>query len=250
IILLSYVVFASSQDWCNTPWCPPDTHVGCNHDGSFHPGCRRPAAVNFTAANIEHILNRHNTLRSLTAVGHTLGRDGNLPTAVRMAQIRWDPTLAHLASLNARRCQVVQDRCRNTDEFNFSGQNLGTSFFLGNIGNELLINTVIDLWFNQRVNTLTSDINNIVPGRLFDVGHFSTLVNERQTHVGCGGVFYDQDSGGFMWRVGLLACNYAFSNIGGMSVYRTGAIGSECVLGTDDTFPGLCTLDEPINPNE
>lgn len=217
---------------------------------NFHPDCRRPAAVNLTAANIQNILHRHNILRSSTAAGHTLGRDGNLPTAVRMAQIRWDPTLAHLAGLNVRRCQVRQDPCRNTDEFNSSGQNTGTMFFLGNMPSDTIVNTVVDMWTDQRRNTLTSDINTIVPGRLFDVGRFSTLVNERQTHVGCAISLFDQDSGSTFWRVGLLACNYAFDNFGGMSVYRTGAVGSQCVLGTDANYSGLCTLDEPINPNE
>lgn len=167
-----------------------------------------------------------------------------------MAQIRWNPTLAHLAGLNVLRCQVRQDPCRNTDEFNSSGQNLGNMFFFGNMSPDVIVNSVVDLWFNERRNTLTSDIVSIVPGRLFDVGRFSTLVNERQTHVGCAISLFDQDTGGTIWRVGLLACNYAFTNFGGMSVYRTGAIASQCVLGADDTYPGLCTLDEPINPNE
>lgn len=273
LILLCCVSIAVCQDWCNIRWCATNAHVACNHNGvspltfsgqklyfhrknsfsrqqNFHPDCRRPVAVDLTASNILNILHRHNTLRNLTAAGQTIGRDGNLPTAVRMAQIRWDPTLAHLAGLNVRRCQVRQDPCRNTDEFNNSGQNLGTIFFLGNMATDIIVNTVIDSWFDQRRNTLISDIVSIVPGRLFDVGRFSTLVNERQTHIGCAISLFDQDSGSTFWRVGLLACNYAFTNLGGMSVYRTGGIGLQCVLGRDGTYPGLCTLDEPINPNE
>lgn len=33
IILLSSIVLAASQDWCNIPWCAPNAHVACNHNG-------------------------------------------------------------------------------------------------------------------------------------------------------------------------------------------------------------------------
>lgn len=166
-----------------------------------------------------------------------------------MAQIRWDSTLAHLAGLNVRRCLVRQDTCRNTDDFNASGQNVGTMFFFGNMPTDTIINHVIDSWFDERRLTLQSDIASVVTGRQFDIGRFSTLVNERQTHVGCALALFDQDSGSTVWRVGYFTCNYASANFGGTSVYRSGPVGSQCVLGTDDTHPGLCTLNEPINPN-
>ncbi|XP_037040532.1 antigen 5 like allergen Cul n 1-like [Bradysia coprophila] len=249
IVLVVCVALATGQDWCNIASCAPNAHVACNHDGNFHQDCRRPAAVTLTAANIQSILDRHNNFRSLTAVGHTLGRDGNLPTAVRMAQLRWDPTLAHLAGLNVRRCLVRQDNCRNTEQFNAVGQNVGTMFFLGNMPADIIINTVTDAWFDERRLTLQSDIASVVTGRLFDMGRFANAVNERQTHVGCAISMFDQDSGSTLWRVGLLACNYASTNFGGTPIYRSGPVGSQCELGTDGTFPGLCTLNEPINPN-
>lgn len=202
-----------------------------------------------TAANIQLILDRHNTIRSSTAVGHTLGRDGHLPTAVRMAQIRWDSSLAHMAGFTVLRCLARGDNCRNTDEFNASGQNVDTMFFQGNMPANVIINTVIDAWFNERRLMLQSDIASVVTGRLFDVGRLSNIVNERQTHVGCAISMFDQDSGSTFWRVGLIVCNYASMNFGGTPVYRSGPIGSQCVLGSDGTYPGLCTLDEPINPN-
>lgn len=166
-----------------------------------------------------------------------------------MAQIRWDPTLAQLAALNVRRCLVRQDNCRNTEEFNNSGQSVGTMFFMGNMPADIVINTVTDDWFNERRLVLQSDIASVHTGRQFDIGRFSTMVNERQTHVGCAMSMFDQDSGSTMWRVALFTCNYASTNFGGTPVYRSGAIGSQCALGTDDTYPGLCTLNEPINPN-
>lgn len=206
-------------------------------------------AVNFTSAQIQSILHRHNTLRSLTALGHTLGRDGNLPSGVRMAQVRWDSTLAHFANLNVRQCEMRHDPCRNTDDFNFSGQNLAMLFTGGNINIDTFIVNMIDLWFNERQYAIPSDIPSFNASRLNEIGHFTALVNERQTHIGCSMSMFDFDLSGTTWRAGLLACNYAFTNMIGWPVYRVGAAGSQCLQGTDGTYPGLCTLNEPINPN-
>ncbi|KAG4070964.1 hypothetical protein HA402_001401 [Bradysia odoriphaga] len=249
LILFCCAVFATGQDWCNIRWCTPNSHIGCNHDGNFHGSCRNPVAVTFTPAQIQSILHRHNTLRSLTALGHTLGRDGNLPSGVRMAQLRWDSSLAHFANLNTRQCQMRHDTCRNTDAFNFSGQNLAMLFTSGTINIDTFIVNMIDLWFEERQHATAADIPSFNSGRLSEIGHFTALVNERQTHIGCAMSMFDFDSGGTTWRAGLLACNYAFTNVINWPVYRVGAVGSECVLGTDASYPGLCTLNEPINPN-
>lgn len=43
-----------------------------------------------------------------------LGKTPNFEPAVRMATVRWDQSMADLASLNARACTFQHDKCRNT----------------------------------------------------------------------------------------------------------------------------------------
>lgn len=76
-------------------------------------------------------------------------------------------------------------------------------------------------------------------------GHFSVIVSERNTAIGCGIIRYT--SGGYFWS--LIACNYASTNILQQPVYRSGNATSLCTLGADLTYPGLCKTTEPINPN-
>jgi hypothetical protein len=78
------------------------------------------------------------------------------------------------------------------------------------------------------------------------IGHFTAMVTERSTQIGCAVSFY---SGSGSWKNYLMACNYASTNMRGCSVYRSGAATSGCTLGADSTYPGLCKVNEPINPN-
>lgn len=71
------------------------------------------------------------------------------------------------------------------------------------------------------------------------------MVTERSTEVGCAISSFTSNG----WNSFLLACNYASTNMIGCSVYRSGPAGSACTSGRDATFPGLCSANEPIDPN-
>lgn len=74
--------------------------------------------MNSTFQNL--ILLKHNTLRSMFASG----RQPTFAPAVKMNVLKWDPTLAYLAELNVRQCEMRHDACFKTDQFEYPGQNL------------------------------------------------------------------------------------------------------------------------------
>ena len=110
-----------------------------------------------------------------------------------------------------------------------------------------VITTTINAWYNEQQFAAQSDMNSFT--RLFvgneQIGHFTVMVNERNTQVGCA--ISNYVSGGFNWS--LLACNYATTNMLNTPTYRSGVTASGCTLGRDPTYTGLCRTNEPINPN-
>lgn len=76
--------------------CSPDAHV-----------------VRITSARRNMILNELNEYRDRIARGDLVGFN----PATRMATLQWDPELASFAELNVKRCALVNDHCRNSDQF-------------------------------------------------------------------------------------------------------------------------------------
>jgi predicted aminopeptidase len=110
-IVLSAVTLSSCQvNWCTIPSCAPGTHIACNNNGAFAATCNTPSYYTLSVAQKQQILNTHNALRNLIA----LGRLPNFSPARRMAQLQWDDQLAAIAELNTRQCKMAHDTCRNT----------------------------------------------------------------------------------------------------------------------------------------
>lgn len=75
--------------------------------------------------------------------------------------------------------------------------------------------------------------------------HFLTVVNERNTDVGCAMVKYGRDD---MYHV-IFTCNYAANNHLSRRVYETGSACSKCLTGCHHIYNALCSPEEKINPN-
>lgn len=75
------------------------------------------------------------------------------------------------------------------------------------------------------------------------IGHFTAMVNWKQTHVGCALIKYKQ-SGFYRLQT---TCNYAYTNVGRTRVYTVGAPCSECQTGCHQVFQGLCSDREVIS---
>lgn len=156
--------------------------------------------------------------------------------------------MAEHAALNTKQCVMRHDSCRGTSQFNFAGQNLAMGWSSSvNVDNS--IQQFIEMWANEHVYTRVSDIlslQGVNGGNGNAIGHFTAMVNEKMTHVGCAMSLFDDGS----WRAALFACNYAFTNFIGRRVYQNGATASQCVTGRDSIFNNLCTINEPIDVND
>lgn len=42
-----------------------------------------------------------------------------------MPTLKWNTELADLAAMHVKRCSINHDQCHNTEDFVFSGQNIG-----------------------------------------------------------------------------------------------------------------------------
>lgn len=69
--------------------------------------------VRITAERRKMILHELNNYRDRIARGDFVGFNA----AARMATVQWDPELASFAELNVKRCALVNDHCRNSEQF-------------------------------------------------------------------------------------------------------------------------------------
>ena len=72
------------------------------------------------------------------------------------------------------------------------------------------------------------------------------MVRDQSDAIGCAIARYTEAK----MKTYLLACNYATKNIENVMVYKTGEPLSDCITAPNSNFPGLCSDEEPINPND
>ncbi|CAO1423959.1 unnamed protein product, partial [Diamesa hyperborea] len=201
---------------------------------AWHTRCVSPTQVAITAAHRALILDLHNSLRSRLALGQVSG----FSTARRMAQMVWNNELAFLAQLQTRTCNPTRDACRNTPEFSSSGQNIAQITANSYVPAHLLINKSINMWYSENEYAKQSDIDKlsgVYTNNNQAIGHFTQLVNERTTHVGCAISYFDSKG-----MQSYFVCNYASANIRGLPIYKSGKTASKCTLKNNLKYPGLC----------
>lgn len=91
------------------------------------------------------MVNAHNAKRNLVAGGGVANHD----PACRMATMQWDDELASLAALNVKQCAIAHDKCRNTNAFSYSGQNLAWMGYFGTPNNPSMLTQAVDLWYSE-----------------------------------------------------------------------------------------------------
>ncbi|CAG9802275.1 unnamed protein product [Chironomus riparius] len=243
IAFMATVHIAQSQDYCNVNLCKGRRHVACNTSGLFSSYCPSDRhIVRITPDQKQTILNTHNYLRNKIASG---GINGYCP-ASRMATMQWSDELAYLATLNVLQCTMKHDSCRNTWQFRFAGQNLawrGQSWAFEDV-TSVMVNSML-IWFNEYSLTDQRAIDNCCGWNFHDIGHFTQMVYDRATYVGCAFARYTDS-----YKTGLFACNYASGNIQGYKIYKCGKAADGCLYGKNPSYPALCNVNEPIDPNQ
>lgn len=151
------------------------------------------------------ILDTHNQFRNKAA--------GGLPNfnrkAAAMNTLVWSNELQRMATLNSKQCDMDHDECRNTETFKKSGQNLAWKASPAPFTAIIKESTVdsIGKWFNEYLNAEVRDIDSYSRatgknGKL--IGHFTCLVKDITTHVGCGAITYMEGASNNFY----LVCNY------------------------------------------
>ncbi|CAO1398850.1 unnamed protein product [Diamesa serratosioi] len=245
IVFIGAVNFVQSQNYCASNLCSGNSweHIACGHSGLFASSCPLDRhLVKLTKDHKDTILHTHNYLRNKIAGGKQRG----YCSASRMATLTWDDELAYLATLNVLQCKMKHDNCRNTNQYKYAGQNLawrGQSWAFEDVSS-VMINSML-VWYNEYELTDQSVINQCCGYNIHDIGHFTQMVYDRATKIGCAFARYSNQ-----YRTGLFACNYSSGNIKGYKVYKCGRSASGCSKGNNPNYPALCSVNEQINTNQ
>ncbi|XP_055913155.1 antigen 5 like allergen Cul n 1-like [Eupeodes corollae] len=236
-------VAQAAEDYCSKTLCGAgEKHIACEHPGTFGKNCpEERKLITIDEPMKKLIVDLHNELRDKTASGEL---EGYKP-AKRMASMTWDNELAYLAGLQAMGCEMEHDECHATKTYKLSGQNLGQSWYMGE-PKPTIADTFTDLiksWHSEH-EFANMDIIRNYPSNWDepdDIGHFTVLVNDFNTKVGCGSVWMiDEDK----YDSVLLTCNYAVTNLVNNPVYEEGPPASGCKTGKHPDYKNLCSSKE------
>ncbi|XP_055549626.1 venom allergen 5.01-like [Wyeomyia smithii] len=251
IIIMTLIESSHQQtNYCDSSLCRAGTtHIACNSSRTLSTTCGVEATEIVLDSTLQAlILGLHNGFRSTVATGNqSITSNTFYPQAKRMATVVWSTELADIAGANTRRCIYGNDQCRNTATFTAAGQNIAImSYFGRTISTVALIKKIINKWYEEYAYanpTIIASFPSAHQGH--SIGHFTQIVGDRVTHLGCSLVVYYNSP----WTRQYFVCDYSLTNIIGQPVYKSGDYCSECTTGCSTEYPGLCTEKEIINSN-
>ncbi|XP_061388583.1 antigen 5 like allergen Cul n 1-like [Musca vetustissima] len=248
IFAIAKLLSLAAANYCDASLCPAGVqHVACNHTGNFDSTCPKDAAMVQIGQTLQNVIvNAHNNKRNFIAGGKV----AKFKPACRMATMRWAPELAKVASYNVRQCKMSHDKCRNTQKYKFSGQNLAWRSFTGTPNKQELVKAAINAWYSEVKNTQWQQIQSY-PATYKGpaIGHFTAMMGERNIAVGCAASTYSTK--GVKYKTFLIACNYATTNMINKPIYRGCAKpAAQCKAGKNSKFPNLCAPKEAYNVNK
>lgn len=136
------------------------------------------------------------------------------------------------------------DKCHITNDFKFAGQNLAIFSRTGTFeAPSPIISKAVRGWYKEVQYAVPADLDKCcgsVSGK--SIGHFTVMVDDRSTHVGCAIATYTDGK----WKTNLVACNYSYTNMNGAKVYQTGKMASNCTTGVNPQYKALCSVKELI----
>jgi len=120
-----------------------------------------------------------------------------------------------------------------------SGQNIYYAYTYGARPTiEESIEFAVQSWFNERWHTPLDVIGHLYQPAGPVVGHFTQMIHDLNTRVGCSMVDWTDENGERMWY--KITCNYFKSHFIGQPVYVAGELCSNCNSCDEDDFAGLC----------
>ncbi|KAL7737678.1 hypothetical protein ACLKA6_006078 [Drosophila palustris] len=248
-------------DYCDPVLCPgPEKHIACNNFGELAESCSPDAhVVRINADRRNMILNALNDYRDRIARGDLMG----FKPATRMATLQWDPELASFAELNVKRCALVNDHCRNSEQFRNVAQVVAEGGWQSEpsdgIANTPLeyhtedevINATLEQMFAEYKECSMRDIIAYSPPiNSKCIAYFTQLVRDSTTHVGCGILrqTHNTSNNAGQWLLSThqyMTCNFVRGNDVNAPVYLSGdRPATECRTGRNPAFINLCSISE------
>uniref|UniRef100_A0A182PT93 Venom allergen-1 n=1 Tax=Anopheles epiroticus TaxID=199890 RepID=A0A182PT93_9DIPT len=216
-------------------------HVACGFNGSFAGDCPPGRMILKIDAQLrQYILHLHNEVRDRLARGAEAG----FAAASRMPTVTWDDELANLAEINVRSCKFEHDECRSTYQYLHAGQNLAVGSYYLETDIFEIIRNLTGLWHREYMDTTQEVLDKYTTDYNATIGHYTQMVSDRTTAIGCGVVIYPQKQEDFVFKMVLYACNYAITSIVHQPIYLKGEAGSRCTTGTNPDYGGLCSWEE------
>ncbi|XP_015121021.1 venom allergen 3 [Diachasma alloeum] len=224
VLLLCGLVLISCQQerYCNLPSCREEPHTLCLYRStSPSPSCGQLGRRGLTQGEKNALLNRHNWYRAYVASGReTRGAPGPQPAARNLGPLTWNDEVAAIAQRWADQCNYGHDRCRNTADDTYVGQNVAYIGWSDRWRNESLLQ-MVDFWYNEvadfnshLVRALFLPLNPLAPV----IGHYTQMVWAETIWLGCGASRYRRDGG---YYITFLVCNYApGGNYVGQAIYE------------------------------
>ncbi|XP_061397351.1 antigen 5 like allergen Cul n 1-like [Musca vetustissima] len=247
LILTAFIGIATAVDYCSPRLCRKGlTHIACNNNGTFSTNCPADATISVITPTIQDVIvSGHNEKRNFIAGGG----DANHLSACRMATMQWNTELASMAELNVRKCTMQHDKCRNTNTFLYSGQNLITIGYYGKANVTRMFEKAMNVWYDE-VKYSNMDFIQKYPANYNGktVGHFTVMMADRNVRVGCAAAQYSKV--GVSFKIFLIACNYATTNMIDFPIYANCSLAaSGCVTGKNPQYPNLCSIAEGYKVN-
>lgn len=242
ILLLRY---CSTYDLCSSDaskkLCRGGKHIACCSDKEQMSCINNPLQLAYdvgkaiypmTSQFIDIILHRHNELRDSVACGdrnYTTVTGQKIPISSSMNEIIWSDELASVVRMNMKNCIYGHAKGFSSPNYPLAGQNIGYRSVTVDI-REVAIDT-ITAWFEEYI--FIPDINDLnkFNGKPYmkdeQIGHFTAMIRDSQTHVGCTMVKCRSSAKTVM----MFGCNYSKTNMVGEPTYkftRHGKPGEKC----------------------
>lgn len=235
------VLAQADVDWCavKKKYCGGSPHIACEPNGFSLSDAEgyNIRKLTLTQKNKDDIVAVHNKYRNRLASGEY--KNLGFPAALKLSEMKWDDTLQFTAEKHAAYGQMKHDGCRATPEYPYSGQNLFQSMTTGSLQSDAQFIRAADLWFDEIKVANNSLVTNIQFDHVWEAGHFSVMVNDKNNRIGCGAALFNEDWQGWTFNGILITCNYQYTNMINTPTYVTGNPCSTCKCSKE--YSSLCS---------
>lgn len=240
IALIACAVSGQSEiDWCavKATYCGTVNHIAClpNAFPVKASTCTNVVPYAMTDSLKTSILTKHNTYRNQVASGSR----SPFPGAQKIGVMTWDNNLQYLAEKHAAYCSMEHDKCRATPAYPYSGQNIANLMTTGTVNVPTFTGIMVDNWFNEINVANVSLVDKFEMNHLNAAGHFSVMVNDKNSKVGCALITFKINYSGTNYNGIQMTCNYQYTNMLGDPTYVQGPACSSCST-CSATYPALC----------